>query len=136
MAASGAQNGAAPGVWERSAPAYDGWMRVYDRIMLGDGREWVTACAEGLVLEVAVGTGLNLPAYRSGTAVVGVDLSGGMLGVARERAAAREPGAVLVRGPAEPRRSLPLLAGGGFRIEEAERTRAGMIERLAAVKTV
>jgi ubiquinone/menaquinone biosynthesis C-methylase UbiE len=137
-----------------------------------------------------------------------VDLSGGMLAVARQRAAAREPAAVLVRadaqalpfaaaafdtvvctlglccvpdhraaltqmhhvlrpggrlllldhalstnpvvarlqramdgvawrrcGDRQTRRSLPLLAAGGFAIDEAERTRAGMIERLAAVKT-
>lgn len=24
-------------IWRRSAPDCDGWMRVYDRVMLGDG---------------------------------------------------------------------------------------------------
>ena len=42
--------------------------------------------AEGRVLEIGVGTGLNLPHYPTGTEVAGVDLSPAMLAIARHRA--------------------------------------------------
>ena len=42
---------------------------------------------EGRVLEIGVGTGLNLPHYPRGTDVTGIDLSPKMLAIARERAA-------------------------------------------------
>ena len=42
--------------------------------------------AEGRVLEIGVGTGLNLPHYPAGVEVIGIDLSPAMLAVARERA--------------------------------------------------
>ena len=38
------------------------------------------------MLEVAVGTGLNLPFYAAGLDLVGVDLSPDMLAIARRRA--------------------------------------------------
>lgn len=44
--------------------------------------------ARGEVLEVAVGTGKNLPHYPPGCRVTGVDISPGMLAVARRRARA------------------------------------------------
>ncbi|GGN79402.1 ubiquinone/menaquinone biosynthesis methyltransferase [Streptomyces albiflavescens] len=73
-------------IWEREAPRYDSWMRRFDRYMLRDGRSWVCSQARGRVLEVAVGTGLNLPFYPNGTDVTGVDLSSAMLDRARTRA--------------------------------------------------
>jgi hypothetical protein len=33
----------------------------YDRFLLGDGRSWICSQATGRVLEVAIGTGRNLP---------------------------------------------------------------------------
>ncbi len=42
---------------------------------------------EGRVLEVGVGTGLNLSHYPAGTDVTGIDLSPKMLAIARQRAA-------------------------------------------------
>jgi len=44
--------------------------------------------AQGDVLEVAVGTGLNLPHYRDDVRLTAVDLSHGMLDVARQKAEA------------------------------------------------
>ncbi|WP_306318497.1 MULTISPECIES: class I SAM-dependent methyltransferase [unclassified Streptomyces] len=74
-------------IWERDAPKYDGWMRTFDRLMVRDGRAWLTSRARGRILEVAVGTGLNLPFYAKGSDLTGVDLSPAMLERARTRAA-------------------------------------------------
>lgn len=73
--------------WDKQATGYDRAIAVWDRRMLGDSRQWACAQAEGNVLEVAVGTGLNLPHYPPSTTVTGVDLSEGMLEGARRRAA-------------------------------------------------
>ena len=74
-------------IWARDAPHYDSWMRRFDRHMLRGGRARLCARAEGRVLEVAVGTGLNLPHYPKGTGLTGVVLSPDMLARARVRAA-------------------------------------------------
>jgi ubiquinone/menaquinone biosynthesis C-methylase UbiE len=58
--------------------------------------------ARGAVLEVGVGSGLNLPFYTRGvTKVYGVDLSAELLAMARERAAAAPFPVELVHGSAE-----------------------------------
>jgi hypothetical protein len=46
---------------DKEAPSYDRQMRFADRFRLGDSRSWVCAQAAGRTLEVAIGTGLNLP---------------------------------------------------------------------------
>jgi ubiquinone/menaquinone biosynthesis C-methylase UbiE len=74
-------------VWEKMAPRYDKDIRFWERVQFGGGREWVAARARGEVLEVAVGTGLNLAHYRTDVAITGVELSPAMLALARQRAA-------------------------------------------------
>jgi ubiquinone/menaquinone biosynthesis C-methylase UbiE len=73
--------------WEKAAPSYDRQMTFFERIQLGGGREWLGARARGRVLEVAIGTGLNLPHYPADATVTGIELSPAMLAIARRRAA-------------------------------------------------
>jgi ubiquinone/menaquinone biosynthesis C-methylase UbiE len=75
-------------VWDAFAPRYDRAMRFFERVQFGGGRQWVCSRSVGEVLEVAVGTGLNLPFYPAKVRLTGVDLSPAMLAVARQRAAA------------------------------------------------
>ena len=72
--------------WDQTSPSYDKQMRFYERVLLGDSRSWVCGQAIGDALEVAVGTGLNLPFYPAGVELTGIDFSPAMLGVARTRA--------------------------------------------------
>jgi ubiquinone/menaquinone biosynthesis C-methylase UbiE len=75
-------------VWDKSAPSYDKQIGFFEKIWFGGGREWLGERAQGRVLEVAIGTGRNLPHYRAETAVTGIELSPAMLAIARQRAAA------------------------------------------------
>lgn len=72
--------------WDRQAPKYDKAMGRMERHVFGDGRTWVCSRAGGRTLEIAVGTGRNLPLYPEGVELVGIDLSPRMLEIARERA--------------------------------------------------
>lgn len=72
--------------WDRQAGVYDRQMGLLDRVLFRDTRRWVCAQATGLVLEVAVGTGLNIRHYPRGVALTGIDLSPAMLAIARRRA--------------------------------------------------
>jgi ubiquinone/menaquinone biosynthesis C-methylase UbiE len=73
--------------WDKQAGRYDRAMDFWDRKLLGDSRPWVCGRAVGDVLEVAVGTGRNLPFFPERVRLTGVDWSPAMLGIARERAA-------------------------------------------------
>lgn len=88
-------------VWERMAPSYDKQIAFFERIQFGGGREWVGSRASGSVLEVAIGTGRDLPFYPAGTRITGIDLSPAMLAVARQRAAELGIDADLREGDAE-----------------------------------
>jgi len=194
-------------VWDKSAPSYDRQIAIFEKIQFGGGREWLGERARGRVLEVAIGTGRNLPHYPAGLAITAIELSPAMLGIARERAAGLgrhvdflegdaehlafagasfdtvvcalslcaipDPAAALremkrvlvpggrlllldhigstwppvyaaqwlleritIRAAGEhfTRRQLPLVRAAGFAVIEAERLKAGTVERIHAVK--
>jgi len=191
--------------WNTYAPRYDRAIGFFERVQLGGGRKWICERAHGEVLEVAVGTGRNLPFYPESARLTGIDFSPAMLDVARaraaelgrdvdlregdaqalpfpdasfdtvvctlglcgfpdERAAITEmhrvlrPGGTLLLldhigshhklihfgqrllekrtvrmlGDYQTRRPLPLVEQAGFVIQERQRLKAGMVERLAA----
>lgn len=72
--------------WEKSAPTYDRKIASFEKGPLRGGREWIGERAGGRVLDVAVGTGRNLPRYSPSTVLTGIDLSPAMLSIARQRA--------------------------------------------------
>jgi len=73
--------------WAKQAPRYDKSIGFFERRVLGrKHRPWACSHASGDVLEVAVGTGLNLPHYSDDLRVTGLDLSPEMLEIARHRA--------------------------------------------------
>lgn len=90
--------------WDEYAHRYDRDIGLVEKIHFGGGREWVCSRAAGDVLEVAVGTGLNLPHYPAGIRLTALDLSPGMLAKARARAAHLGLDVTFVEGDAE---SLP-----------------------------
>jgi len=71
--------------WDRKSRNYDKEMAYWDRKLFGDSRQWACGRATGEVLEVAVGTGLNLPLYPEDVALTGIDWSERMLALAHER---------------------------------------------------
>jgi len=72
--------------WDKHAGSYDREMGFFDRHLFGDTRDWVCSEASGEVLEVAIGTGLNLPHYPKQVRLTGVEWSPAMLDIARRRA--------------------------------------------------
>lgn len=74
-------------IWDREAPGFDRKMPFWERALFAGGREWVCAQAEGRVLEIAIGTGRNLPYYPAGVRLTGVDVSPAMLEIGRRRLA-------------------------------------------------
>jgi ubiquinone/menaquinone biosynthesis C-methylase UbiE len=72
--------------YNQLARDYDSWTKGFDRVMLGTGRSRVCSRAHGTTLEIAVGTGLNLPYYPPDVTLTGVDLSPAMLSYAKGRA--------------------------------------------------
>ncbi len=73
--------------WDKHSRSYDRQMGWLDRVLFADTRRWVCGQASGQVLEVAVGTGLNLCHYPDGVQLTGIDLSPAMLRIAHQRAA-------------------------------------------------
>jgi ubiquinone/menaquinone biosynthesis C-methylase UbiE len=72
--------------WDRKSRSYDREMQFMERALFGDSRGWACSQANGDVLEVAVGTGLNFPTYPPHVRLTGIDISEEMLAIARRRA--------------------------------------------------
>ncbi len=72
-------------MYERRASSYDRGQWIPERLLLGRLRRRLLSRASGRVLEVGIGTGVNLSFYAPRCPIVGVDLSRPML----ERALAR-----------------------------------------------
>ncbi|HKV44764.1 MAG TPA: class I SAM-dependent methyltransferase [bacterium] len=72
-------------IYARWAPRYDRGQWLAERLLLGRLRRRLLSRARGRVLDVGMGTGVNLPYYAATCPIVGVDLSRPML----ERALAR-----------------------------------------------
>ena len=88
-------------VWDKAAPGYDKQIAFFEKIQFAGGRQWLGARARGRVLEVAIGTGLNLPCYPAEATITGIELSSAMLAIARQRAADLRLDADLREGDAE-----------------------------------
>jgi ubiquinone/menaquinone biosynthesis C-methylase UbiE len=83
---------------------YDPVCAIAEWTGLARWRRWLVEGARGHALDLGCGTGRNLPLYRPGVRVVGLDPAGATLRRARRRA----PAVALVQGSAE---ALPFRAG-------------------------
>jgi ubiquinone/menaquinone biosynthesis C-methylase UbiE len=72
--------------WDKHAGSYDKQMGFFDRHLFSGSRDWVCSRATARVLEVAIGTGLNLAHYPDAVQLTGVEWSPAMLDIARHRA--------------------------------------------------
>jgi ubiquinone/menaquinone biosynthesis C-methylase UbiE len=72
--------------WDKHARNYDKQTAFWERRLFGDGRQWACAQATGDTLEVAIGTGRNLPYYPQGIRLTGIEFSPAMLELARRQA--------------------------------------------------
>jgi ubiquinone/menaquinone biosynthesis C-methylase UbiE len=73
-------------IQDKEAPRYDRQMGFFERILFADGRDWACSQIEGEVLELAVGTGRNLPYYPRDVRLTGIELSPEMLAIGKRRA--------------------------------------------------
>ena len=86
--------------WERHASDYDQRIAGVERQFLADSRPWVCGRASREVLEVGIGTGLNLLYYGEGVRLTGLERAPGMLDAARRRAESLGRVVTLVSGDA------------------------------------
>ena len=87
--------------WDKNADKYDKQIAFFERRLFEGGRAWACSRAKGRVLELAIGTGRNLPFYASDVSVVGIDISDGTLAFARDRAQEVDIDVELQRGDAQ-----------------------------------
>jgi ubiquinone/menaquinone biosynthesis C-methylase UbiE len=89
-------------VYDRLADHYDRGMGLVDRLVkLEQARRWIASRAQGVTLEIGVGTGLNVPYYGDGVILTGIDLSSAMLAQSRKRAGDLGRAVTLHEGDAE-----------------------------------
>jgi SAM-dependent methyltransferase len=70
-------------IQDKHAGGYDRQIALFERVLFGDGREWVCSQARGRVLELACGTARNLPFYPAEVELTGIELSPEMLEIGR-----------------------------------------------------
>ena len=70
---------------EMLAAMYDPLIAPFDWFGVRQWREWVVGAARGRVLEIGVGTGLNLLRYRAAQTIAAIDPDGASLRRARTR---------------------------------------------------
>ncbi len=88
--------------YAEEASTYDRDADRSEKWLLGtDHRPWACSRAIGRTLEVAIGTGLNLPHYPRGVHLTGIDLTPEMLALARRRSADLGVSATLTEGDAQ-----------------------------------
>jgi ubiquinone/menaquinone biosynthesis C-methylase UbiE len=87
--------------YDRIAFLYDLYDAPMERLGGERRRRRLLANARGRVLEVGIGTGINLALYPTGVRLTGVDISSHMLARAAGRAAALDAKPALVRGDIE-----------------------------------
>ena len=74
--------------FDRIAAPYDRGMAPLERLALREMRTRLVPYAQGNVLEIGVGTGVNFPFYAPSVSLTAVDESADMLFIAAQRAAA------------------------------------------------
>jgi ubiquinone/menaquinone biosynthesis C-methylase UbiE len=87
--------------WDTQAGRYDKQMTRFDRYLFADSRRWICSRATGRVVEVAIGTGLNLPHYPADVRLTGLEFSPAMMDHARRRADELGRDVELVEGDAQ-----------------------------------
>jgi ubiquinone/menaquinone biosynthesis C-methylase UbiE len=87
--------------WTILAPAYDRMSRSSEEAGLGAMRESLLANADGRVLEIGSGTGVNLPYYDGVDSLVVTEPEPAMLRRLHDKARGQAPQAQLLRAPAE-----------------------------------
>jgi ubiquinone/menaquinone biosynthesis C-methylase UbiE len=87
--------------WEKGAADFDRKIAAAEKGPFAGGREWIGDRATGRILDVATGTGRNLPHFPASATVTGIDLSPAMLSLARQRAGDLGRDVALEQGDAE-----------------------------------
>jgi len=72
-------------IFDASAAEYDKAIAFSEKVFFGDGRAWACSQARGQVLEIAIGTGRNLPFYPANVQITGIEISPAMLKIASQR---------------------------------------------------
>ena len=119
-------------IYDQHADTYDGSITFFERVFFGGGRAWACGQAHGEVLEIAIGTGRNLPYYPADVTLIGIDLSPAMLEHARRRAATLGRAVTLLEGDVQ---SLPC-ADGSFDTVVSTLTLCSIPDEQRAVREV